>query len=81
MRHELKTLPRFFWRVADNQKGFEVRKNDRDFQVGDDVTLIYFNPEDKNDYNDPIYVKITYVLHGGQFGIKSGYCVFGFEKH
>lgn len=79
MRHYLKTWPQYFWRIAEGQKKFEVRKNDRDFQVGDQVTLEYYNPENQSEQNSPIYVRITYVLQGGQFGIDPDYCVFGFE--
>lgn len=78
MTHDLKTLPPFFWRVSEGTKNFEVRKNDRDFQVGDTVILNYFNPERPDEFNQPIYVQVTYVLHGGQFGIDKDYCVFGF---
>jgi hypothetical protein len=37
--HDLKIWPRYFARVADGTKTFEVRKNDRDFQAGDSVRL------------------------------------------
>lgn len=33
--HELKTLPEYFELVRKGIKNFEVRKNDRDFKVGD----------------------------------------------
>jgi len=79
MIHQLKTLPPYFYRILEDKKLFEVRKNDRDFQIGDEVELIYFNTEDKNEYKQPIRVEIIYVLNGGQFGIKKGYCVFGFK--
>lgn len=39
MKHELKIWPQYYCRVADGSKTFEVRKNDRGFQPGDDVTL------------------------------------------
>lgn len=81
--HTLKTWPEYFYRVLHGQKNFEVRKNDRDFQIGDEVILEYFdpdNPESSKDYRAPIKIRITYLLNGGQFGIEPGYCVFGFEK-
>ncbi len=37
--HELKTLPKYFVAVAAGRKTFEIRKNDRNFQVGDKVIL------------------------------------------
>lgn len=79
MNHSLKTLPKYFQRVKDREKTFEIRKNDRDFQVGDEVELVYYNPEDEREYNEPIYLEITYVFNGGQYGIDPEYCVFGFK--
>lgn len=38
--HELKILPRYFEKILEGSKLFEIRKNDRDFQEGDLVTLL-----------------------------------------
>lgn len=43
-RHELKTLPRFFAAARDGRKRFEVRKNDRNFQVRDELLLREWSP-------------------------------------
>lgn len=45
--HKLKTWPEFFDAVKSGEKTFEVRKNDRHFQVGDWLCLMKFDP-DKN---------------------------------
>lgn len=39
MEHELKIWPKYYCRVADGSKTFEVRQNDRGFQPGDTVIL------------------------------------------
>lgn len=44
MQHELKIWPRFFARVVDGSKPFEVRRNDMDFQTGDTVLLREYDP-------------------------------------
>ena len=44
MQHELKIWPKFFARVVDGSKPFEVRRNDRDFQTGDFVLLREYDP-------------------------------------
>jgi len=81
MIHELKTWPQYYNRVADGQKTFEVRKNDRDFQVGDELVLVYYNPEEPRpmEYGMTLKAKVTYILYGGQFGIEPGYCVMAIE--
>lgn len=39
MNHELKSCPRFFDAVASLRKTFEIRRNDRNFKVGDRLML------------------------------------------
>lgn len=39
MEHELKTDAGFFQAVIDGQKPFEIRRNDRNYQVGDILVL------------------------------------------
>ena len=41
--HHLKTWPQFFEKVASGEKTFEIRKNDRDFKVGDVLVLREFD--------------------------------------
>lgn len=48
MEHELKIWPKYYCRVADGSKTFEVRENDRGFQPGDIVILREFDPEPIN---------------------------------
>lgn len=45
MKHELRIWPQYFARVADGSKTFEIRKNDRGFQLGDEVQLNEWDPE------------------------------------
>ncbi|WP_422698913.1 DUF3850 domain-containing protein [Enterococcus durans] len=39
MTHELKILPEYFEAVVSGRKQFEIRKNDRDYKVGDQLIL------------------------------------------
>jgi Domain of unknown function (DUF3850) len=50
--HELKVWPPYFDQIAAGVKTFDVRRNDRGFQVGDVLILHEWNPEqpDKIDY-------------------------------
>lgn len=71
--HELKTLPKFFKAQVTGNKQFEVRKNDRDFQVGDILIL----KEWDNGYTGAeVNVIVTYMLKDF-IGLKDGYVVLG----
>ena len=48
MKHELKIWPQYYCRVANGSKTFEVRKNDRGFQPGDEVALYEWDPNASN---------------------------------
>lgn len=45
MIHKLKSLPEFFQAVRNDDKRFEIRKNDRDFKVGDVLKLYEWSPD------------------------------------
>lgn len=42
--HELKILPEYFEKVLDGSKTFELRKDDRGFNVGDILILREYIP-------------------------------------
>lgn len=76
--HDLKTIQPFFDDVFYGEKCFEVRKNDRGFQIGDFLHLQEYDV--KTGYSGrEVYLKVSYILNGGQFGIEKGYCIMGFE--
>ncbi|MBP1544345.1 MAG: DUF3850 domain-containing protein [Oscillospiraceae bacterium] len=52
MIHELKCHPEYFDALILGKKTFEIRKNDRDFRVGDLVALNEFRP-DEDPYAPP----------------------------
>lgn len=77
MIHELKIHSYFVDDIVFGIKTFEVRKNDRDFKVEDELLLKEYDPE-TNSYTGCILAcKVTYILKGGQFGIQEGYVVMG----
>lgn len=65
MNHDLKIAPEYYQAVLEGRKTFEIRKNDRDYQVGDTVMLREFNNEIYSD-KEPIKAKITYITNYGQ---------------
>lgn len=76
--HELKTWPDQWRALARGEKPFEVRKDDRGFEVGDHLILNEFDPRPGADQSGrAVDAWITYKLPGGQFGIEEGFCVLG----
>lgn len=74
--HRLKTLSPYFQDIKSGNKTFEVRKNDRDFQINDALYLIEIL-NDGTETGDYILCSCIYILYGGQYGIKEGYVVMG----
>lgn len=68
-KHYLKTWPEVFEKVISGEKTFEVRKNDRDFKVGDYVKLQEYSFDSGYSKRETSWFEITYILKGGQFGI------------
>lgn len=76
-KHDLKILPQYYDDVMMEKKCFELRKNDRDYQVGDVFLLREWNPE--KGYTGRWYANvIEYVLKDcPEYGLQEGYCIFG----
>lgn len=75
--HELKILPKYFNEVRNLNKQFELRKDDRDYRVGDWILL--------REYENGQYTgreagcfRISYILRDcTQYGLMDGYCILG----
>ncbi|MEG0297664.1 MAG: ASCH/PUA domain-containing protein [Clostridium sp.] len=75
--HELKILPKYFNDIWSGRKNFELRKNDRGFNIGD--TLILKGFEDGDYTGDALEVVVTYILFGGEYGLDNDYVILGIE--
>ncbi len=70
MEHKLKILPQYFKAVQSGEKTFELRKNDRGYEVGDTILLkeIQKSPLGKTPYatytGQEITKEISYILEG-----------------
>jgi hypothetical protein len=76
-KHELKVWMNYYEDIAEGKKNFELRFNDRNFQVGDVLRLREYN-EKENYYTDREITKtISYILSDTTFGLKDNWIVIG----
>ena len=77
--HVLKIQPKYFKEVLNHRKNFEIRKDDRNYQVGDLIEL--------REYENGAYtgrkisnLLIEYILRDcPEYGLQEGYCILGFR--
>ena len=76
MTHTIKVLPMYYEPIVSNIKHFELRKDDRDYQVGDFVIL--------REWINGVYtgremgIRIKYVIRDRvEYGLMKGHCIFG----
>ena len=62
MVHKLKTWPCFFEEVFQGRKQFEIRKNDRDFKVGDTLLLEEYDIDSESYTGRHCHREVTYIL-------------------
>jgi ASC-1-like (ASCH) protein len=88
MIHELKTWKEYYDPIFMGRKTFEVRKNDRDFKVGDTLILIEtdFGGNGMTDHDltrvptgRKLARTVSYILHGGQFGIPDDFVIISIQ--
>ena len=86
--HELKIKHEYLVEVATGVKTFVLRKNDRNYQVGDLIHFVDIKDTKQNDKCDcDIYIdkntlyKITYILKDvPQYGLDKDYCILAIKK-
>ena len=71
--HDLKIHQHWFDRVLSGAKKAEMRKNDRDFRVGDSLRLREFDAAEQSYTGNEVTVTVTDVLHGPTYGVEWGY--------
>lgn len=74
MEHELKAHPQYFGPVLRGEKRFEIRKNDRQFAVGDTLRLREWDPVCGEYTGIETYARVTYLTAYEQ---KRGFVVLG----
>ena len=80
MIHELKTWPKYFNMVNLGLKTFELRKDDRRFELGDTLVLKEYLPDEEQFTGNELRVSVVCILGHDEFpGIVFGYVVMGIE--
>ena len=85
--HVLKIKEEYYEEVYIGNKTFELRKNDRDYEVGD---IIHFTDVYGKEFIDFLYgedggkyniFRITYVLKNvHEYGLDKDYCILGIKR-
>lgn len=78
-RHLLKTWPHSWDATYEGRKPFEYRFDDRDYEVGDHLVLLRWDPSTEKYTGRGLVLQVTYMLRG-RFGVPDGYCVMGIPK-
>lgn len=85
--HELKIKHKYLIDIESGIKTFEIRKNDRDYQVGDLVHFIDLQDFTLNIYqpliicNQNALYRIVYVLKDiPEYGLDIDYCIIGIKE-
>lgn len=78
--HEIKIAPKFFEYQKNGKKKWELRKNDRDYKVGDTLILKEFRDGENQYYTGRMLSRvITYILPEHE-GLTPGYVILGTDK-
>lgn len=76
--HKLKIIPEYYDAVRTGIKIFEVRKNDRNFKVGDILILKEWDATRK-DFTGRTARRIISYIFDNQFYLKEGYVILSFD--
>lgn len=82
--HKLKTWPEYYQAIANDFKRFELRKNDRGFEVGDTLLLKEYEPSTEKYTGEEMYVKVTFIFGDDPddraWGLEEGYVIMSIKK-
>ena len=73
--HRLKCHSEQFRALTRYKKKAEFRKNDRNYQVGDGLDLVEWDPINDEPMSNTFRCVVTHIVHGPAFGIPEGYCM------
>lgn len=77
--HVLKIWPIYYEAVLEGRKRFEIRRNDRDFKVGDCMVVQEFDPVTETYAGEMQTLVVTYMAQG-VFGLPADVCVMSVDR-
>lgn len=78
--HELKIMPEYYEAVVSGKKTFEIRYNDRDYNVGDLLILQECKKEnDQEHYTGRCELAIVTYILDEQTSLREGYIAMGIK--
>lgn len=81
MIHDLKVWPEAYKALRCGLKTYEVRVNDRGFQVGDVLRLRLWEPATGDGgHAPPLLMRVVHMTKGGTWGLPDNVCVMGVER-
>lgn len=78
--HNLKIDSVYYSEIEYGIKTFELRKNDRDYEVFDLIHFVDTNGQDFKANSNNVY-QIVYILRDAEkYGLDKDYCVLGIKR-
>lgn len=74
--HDLKCWPAYYSQVRDGRKQFELRKNDRNYKIGDLLILREWEPKIKDYTGYSVTAVVTCIVSDDAF-LQPGYVALG----
>ena len=75
--HSIKIVDPYFADVLNGRKKFELRRNDRDYKVGDTLRLQQFSNGQIT--GRECFAQVVYLIDN-QPGLELGYCIMGINS-
>lgn len=80
-KHILKIQYRYLMDILYEGKTFEIRKDDRGYEVGDFIHFVDINGKEFPGFYRNVFFKITYILRNvTQYGLDRDYCILAIER-
>lgn len=73
--HVVKCHPEPFENLWNGLKTHELRKNDRDYAIGDQLDIREWHPDEKIYTRRSLVARVMYITHGGVFGLSEDLCI------